>query len=133
MFNSYYSIRTKEGRPVHTIDVGDLVKRTAKLDQLTPEHWKSSVIRDTIEKLVAAAAEEGKVKSDTLSKKQQQDTRITPQRDWNRAIHHYLRWALAEGKEGLSIADTMEILGREECLARLTRAATMAGSSHEGP
>lgn len=125
VFNSYYSIRTKDGRLVHTIPVDKLIKRTDELHQLGPQDWNSIVIRKTIEKIVAAATKSDATLDAQLGKKRQ--------RVWNQAIHHYLRWALAEGKEGPSIVDIMEILGREESLARLTQAAPLAVNSQEGP
>ncbi|KAI9793880.1 MAG: Glutamate--tRNA ligase mitochondrial [Peltula sp. TS41687] len=132
MLNSYYSIRTREGKAIHTVAIGELLKVIAELRQLKPEAWKSSVIQNEIARLVAAAGEEGVEVGSGVSAERQTRERGKQKGKWNTAIHHYLRWALAEGSGGATVADMMEILGREECLSRLDRAANLASHSREG-
>jgi glutamyl-tRNA synthetase len=50
---------------------------------------------------------------------------------WSRFVHGYIRWALSAGQPGPDGADTMEILGREETLARLSAAAEIITSTPE--
>ncbi|KAH0846530.1 glutamate-tRNA ligase [Fonsecaea monophora] len=40
-------------------------------------------------------------------------------RTWKRELYHYLRWALLGGRQGPGIAETLEILGRGTCIARI--------------
>lgn len=47
-------------------------------------------------------------------------TRNVVTKAWSKLIHKYIRWVIAAGLPGPDSAESMEILGREETLARLT-------------
>ena len=42
----------------------------------------------------------------------------------NKALHQYLRWAIAGGRSGPSIPETMVLLGRDVTLRRLKEATS---------
>lgn len=48
------------------------------------------------------------------------------EKSWGRLVHGYVRWAVVGGMPGPEGAETMEILGREECLKRLDMAREVA-------
>lgn len=47
----------------------------------------------------------------------------TDQRAFSKALHSYLRWALAEGMPGPGMGDMLTVLGRTVTLSRLSAAA----------
>jgi hypothetical protein len=47
---------------------------------------------------------------------------------WSKLIHKYIRWVIAAGQPGPDGAESMEILGREETLARFAVAAEVLAS-----
>lgn len=49
-----------------------------------------------------------------------------PPKEWKKDLYHYLRWALLNGQQGPGIAETLEILGRETCVARIRAANVLA-------
>jgi glutamyl-tRNA synthetase len=55
-------------------------------------------------------------------------TRNRVTKAWSKLIHKYIRWAIAAGLPGPDGAESMEILGREETVARLAVAAEVLAS-----
>ena len=115
---------------VHDIPVVELVQIAAGLANITVEEWKVPHLEAHLKEIVLQTSntappppggvDEVEATTDLLS-------RAKKQRLWNRALHHYLRWALTEGNDGPTIANVLAILGRNESLSRLSKAASLAG------
>ncbi|KAH0565145.1 hypothetical protein GP486_001457 [Trichoglossum hirsutum] len=123
-----YPVRYSDGRRVHSVPVNDLAKCARQFETMPPETWNSSTLKDKISEVITTSSEmsvqelneQGADKS-ALAKR--------TRKEWNKAFHHYLRWAVAEGKEGPPIGQVMEILGRDISLGRLREAAALAGQN----
>lgn len=133
VINSHYSIWAANGKPVHEIPIENLARMASQLELLGPERWTSEAIALTIPEIVTAASSEAQEDEPNSDSKTGKASPAQRHKAWNKAFHHYLRWALAEGKDGPGIADIMAILGRDESLARLSRAAALVGSSIKVP
>lgn len=55
----------------------------------------------------------------------------TDRRAFSKALHSYLRWALAEGMPGPGMGDMLTVLGRTVTLSRLSDAANSLGEQSE--
>lgn len=95
----------------------------ADLELIPPEKWTGEKLRDCINATITSRAEQSlkSLKNDhvvdleTITK--------TAPKSWSKLIHGYIRWAIAAGLPGPDGATSIQILGREETLARLTNAA----------
>ncbi|KAL2271517.1 hypothetical protein VTJ83DRAFT_888 [Remersonia thermophila] len=111
----------------------------ARAEELDEARWEGAALKEVLEKAAAddeylalfgleaepAESEEGKSKA----------KRSTPQA-LNQHVWVPLRWALVASEKGLPIANTMEVLGREESLRRLKvaeEAAENVASEHWVP
>jgi len=108
------------------VPVRDLIQCARQIEAIPPESWNGSTIKDRISDVVAASS-----KMKCLESNEQDEERYSrlikrTQKEWNIALHHYLRWAIAEGKQGLAIGEAMAILGRDVSLERLREAAALA-------
>ncbi|KAI9887818.1 MAG: Glutamate--tRNA ligase mitochondrial [Watsoniomyces obsoletus] len=133
------------------IRVSDLVAAADHFKQLSRENWMkehlSALLHDLINgeqgpmKLVSENLEMTYTEREDFEKQQlnfsledlnaadkKNKDLARRRRSWNRALYHYLRWALAEGKTGPSVLDILDILGRDETLNRLAQAAALVGS-----
>ena len=123
---SHYSTRRGEGTIVHSVPVHDLVRCAGQIEAIPPESWNSSAIKDRISEIVATSSEMKCLESNEQDKDKYSRLIKRTQKEWNIAFHHYLRWAIAEGKQGPAIGEAMAILGRDISLERLGEAAALA-------
>ncbi len=150
VINSHYLPPPRNKHNPKVARVSDLVAAADEFQQLSHENWMSEHLRTLLHDLVngdrgpmqfaSEISEPTDAEREALEKEQ---LTFTPdkleahekgitllqrrRRSWNRALHHYLRWALAEGKTGPGIVEILDILGREESLARLAQAAALVG------
>jgi glutamyl-tRNA synthetase len=126
---SQYPIRYSDGKMIHSVPIYDLVKSARQIETVPPETWNSSALGDKISEVTRTSSD---MRVQELNE-QDEDKKSTlirrTQKEWNKAFHHYLRWAVAEGKEGPPIGQVMEILGRDISLGRLREAAALANQS----
>lgn len=95
----------------------------ADLEQILPEKWTTEKLRDCINVIVTERAEQSlRIWKDDYVLDLEQIRKIGP-KSWSKLIHSYIRWAITAGLPGPDGAASMQILGREETLARLTNAA----------
>ena len=99
------------------------------LRNITDDDWTAKNIRkyinDDIIKTKTAATLLDFIESDGADLNM---TRNRVAKAWSKLIHKYIRWVIAAGLPGPDGAESMEILGREETLARLTVAAAILAS-----
>ena len=126
---SPYKTHHVNGTSVHEIPVVELVRIAAGLADITVEEWNVPHLEAHLKGIVLERANtappppEGEVDEVTIDV----PSPAKWQRLWNRAVHHYLRWALTEGNDGPTVANVLAILGRTESLSRLSKAASLAG------
>jgi glutamyl-tRNA synthetase len=127
VIHSRYTTHAPNGQPLHDVPTAALVDATSQLHQIKPEDWSSGAIRDHLYKAVAAITR-ATLAPDQKTDKPESTSRLKAfePKSFSTALYHYLRWAVAEGKQGPGVGDIMEILGRDESLARLNRAAAIA-------
>ncbi|KAI9831306.1 MAG: hypothetical protein M1819_005080 [Sarea resinae] len=113
----------------------------AKISDVDAAHWNVSVLHERIKAAVEElgglrvggggggkheAEGEGKHEAEGEREGKDTDTRNEQTKTsaaWNKALYYYLRWAIAGGKPGPGVAETMVILGREVSVERLREAA----------
>ncbi|KAI9816852.1 MAG: Glutamate--tRNA ligase mitochondrial [Pycnora praestabilis] len=125
VINSFYSIVDKNGQPVHEIPIHNLINAAQNLMATSSENWTAETLKERISEVIATMS--GTKDLEKIEAWKEQAPLMKKQKAWNKAFHHYLRWALVEGKPGPSISDTMAILGRDVSAERLTQAAALAG------
>ncbi|KAH0538399.1 hypothetical protein FGG08_004999 [Glutinoglossum americanum] len=122
-----YPIRYSNGKMVHSVPVYDLVQCARQFENIPLQIWNSSAIKGKILEMAATSSGTSGLESMECGKDKESTSIKRTQKEWSKAFHHYLRWAIAEGKEGPSIGQVMEILGRDISLKRLKEAAALAG------
>lgn len=108
-----YDPRGPNQKLKHTTALNQLIIATKKIETIGPETWTVEGIKSIIKNIISETWED--VDKDT-------------RRMNNRALFHYLRWAIAGGNEGASIADAMVILGQEITIDRLRNAAALCAA-----
>ena len=81
----------------------------ATLCLVPAERWSADVHRENLASLQVSTLDSTNNDQQLLSK------------GWRGEIYHYLRWALLGGAAGPGIPETMEILGRDICVQRISR------------
>ncbi|KAI9774761.1 MAG: Glutamate--tRNA ligase mitochondrial [Geoglossum umbratile] len=122
----HYLARRGEGTMIHSVPVHDLVRCARQIEFIPPESWNSSTIKDRISEIVATSSEAKCLESNEQEEGKCSKLLKRTQKEWNIAFHHYLRWAIAEGKQGPAIGEAMAILGRDISLERIREAAALA-------
>lgn len=87
------------------------------------EEWTTPRVRDYINATITEKAEQSVEQSRKNHVLDLEEVRKTAPKSWSKLIHSYIRWAIATGLPGPDGAESMNILGREETLARLASAA----------
>ncbi|KAI9765754.1 MAG: Glutamate--tRNA ligase mitochondrial [Geoglossum simile] len=123
---SHYSTRRDKGKIIHSVPVRDLVQCARQIEAIPLESWNSSTIKGRISEVVAASSKIKCLESNEQDEEKFSGLINRTQKELNTALHHYLRWAIAEGKQGLAIGEAMAILGRDISLGRLREAAALA-------
>jgi Anticodon binding domain len=123
---SHYSARRDKGKIIHSVPVHDLVQCARQIEAIPPESWNSPTIKDRISEAIAASSKMKCLESNEQDEERCPRSIERTRKEWNTALHHYLRWAIAEGKQGLAIGEAMAILGRDISLERLREAAALA-------
>ncbi len=104
----------------------DLSGALSFLEHISPEDWTINTIRTCVNSIINIKVEESLNHIEDDGAREMDETRKALNRAWSRRIHSYIRWAIAAGVPGPDGAEFMEILGREETLARLDNAAPIA-------
>jgi glutamyl-tRNA synthetase len=95
---------------------------SSSLELIPAEAWTIETIRDSIETAIAQIV-------DDSMKKFQDDVpdlvqaKKAAHKSLAKSIHRYIRWVIAAGSQGPEGAPTMQILGKDETLARFAQAA----------
>jgi glutamyl-tRNA synthetase len=94
------------------------------LEPIQPEAWTTENIHNRIKAVIAQKAEESmNALQDGASDLDVE--KKDAQSSWTKSIHRYIRWVVSAGLPGPDTAATMQILGKDETLARFTNAANI--------
>jgi glutamyl-tRNA synthetase len=95
----------------------------ADLELIPPGKWTTGNLRDRVNTTITERAEQSvrSWKDDNVLDLEL--ARKTAPKSWSKLIHSYIRWAILAGLSGPDGAASMQLLGREETLARLANAA----------
>lgn len=93
-----------------TASTTDLQAAAETLMSVPSKEWQSSVLTAKMKEVVAAESER----------------LANENKAYNKLFAGYMRWILLAGMHGPSIGASMELLGRETCLARLSGARELA-------
>ena len=121
--SSYHPSMTVNGstqNPPVATDV--LVREARKFQDILAEAWRPETIKQTISDALANLTDVG---GTVEPNETAENGLLKQQKARHKEFHGYLRWALASGKQGPGMADTMEILGRDVTLHRLSEAARL--------
>jgi glutamyl-tRNA synthetase len=100
------------------------------LGNIANEDWIAGNIRKCINDEIISPGKENSLKENVARDGTDPDTTlISLTKAWSGLIHKYIRWAMVAGLSGPDGAESMEILGREETLARLSTATEVLQTS----
>lgn len=88
-----------------------LVYKAQSLKDISEAEWSVEVLK----KRISAIVSELLLRPDPSSEEPKDKKRET-----SRSLYAYLRRAVMDGQDGMSVADAMQIIGREESLRRLS-------------
>ncbi|KAI9820982.1 MAG: Glutamate--tRNA ligase mitochondrial [Thelocarpon impressellum] len=114
--NSYFLgpiCRSAYSSPTPLVTTEQLTHAASWLQAIPVGEWTLETIKQKMSDILAAVP--------VALKNQDEPTKAS--KAWHKALHHYLRWALADGRRGPGVADTLAILGRDVVLERLGDAA----------
>lgn len=107
---------------IYGVPILDLIKAAKTISQVHTESWNTTSLHNKISENVTSFTKAGGLLNDDSSGAEERPSDVA-QRVFSKALHSYLRWALAGGMPGPSIADIMAVLGRSTTLDRLNDAA----------
>jgi len=107
---------------IHGVPSVNLVRAANLILEVDTESWDATCLHEKIaEAITSHATTDAGLDDNPLEVKIKQFH--ASQRAFSKALHSYLRWALAEGMPGPGIGDMLTILGRTVALSRLSDAA----------
>ncbi|KAI9718440.1 MAG: hypothetical protein M1812_004161 [Candelaria pacifica] len=104
--SAIYNARGPGLKLIHTIPIDQLIEAAKQIEEVEPQSWTAERLKSNLQSIIT----KGWGQTDAITKRMSQ-----------RALHHYLRWALTDSHQGAPIVDVMAILGRETTLTRLHR------------
>jgi glutamyl-tRNA synthetase len=102
----------------------------AGLELIPSEKWTKEKLRDCINAIITERAEQSLKSSKNDHVVDLETIAKAAPKSWSKLIHGYVRWAIAAGLPGPDGAASMQILGKEETLARLAKAARVLKIEH---
>ncbi|KAL9612519.1 MAG: hypothetical protein Q9167_002904 [Letrouitia subvulpina] len=99
-----------------------------EISVISSEDWDSAVLKTTIQHVVDTITQQRSHVLDETGNDSSTPGKIVIQekilrsKSVYKAVHHYLRWAIAFGRSGPPMHDTMAVIGRKECIQRLANA-----------
>ncbi|KAI9816726.1 MAG: Glutamate--tRNA ligase mitochondrial [Phylliscum demangeonii] len=129
--HSFYAIRGLSNELFHKFPPVELVQLASSVEDVAAPDWTVENLVGKIKSIIATRLEAetatppNPAESDEEAKARSKAYRSL-ETHLNLGLHHYLRWAVAEGQNGARLAHIMWILGRDESLLRLKQAARVA-------
>ena len=109
---------------VHGVPLVNLVRAANKISEVETNSWDATSLHEKIaEAITSFTTTETILNESTLATETKPSD--ASQRVFSKALHLYLRWALAEGMPGPGIGDILTVLGRSVALDRLNQAADL--------
>lgn len=99
-----------------------------EISGIPSDDWDSAVLKTTIQQVIDTITEQRNYIPDEPGNNSSAPGEVATQEKTlrskavYRAIHYYLRWAVAFGRPGPAMHDTMAVIGRKECFQRLANA-----------
>ena len=106
----------------HTPPLPLILNFFSNFGEISRNDWNEDELKSWIESVI----DQGSMQSIAESKGKDwwtDELDIKVRKSWGKLVHGYVRWAVMGGAAGPDGAETMRILGREEVLERLKRAA----------
>lgn len=107
---------------MHGVPIVDLIRAANMISEVDADSWGSTALHEKIAEAITSHATTFSASNDNPLAPEAKPLHAT-QRAFSKALHSYLRWALAEGMPGPGIGDMLTILGRTVALSRLSNAA----------
>ena len=97
--------------------------------QIENKDWNSAKLREWRDNKISESAQASIIQLDEKDKTKDWEARV--HKAWGRLINIVVRWAILGGSKGPDGADTMRLLGKDECLRRLETASEILNDAIE--